>query len=219
LGDELAGIGIAGKADLLSMFLTGPRGTRAWARGAPVLTDDHPFLEFSSARKLRNVSYASFIRSVSEHLEDPATYREGDEDAAYRDAVSVRDCLLKMSELKPGHDFEQRVATLEAGISAAPVSRRLARFYRAEIIAWASSDPIKARGPRSAMRIYMRGLRHLPDFGEAAALLAIQFAREGNLDEAIDLLQRYEGIERSRPVVQEILEDLLRRRAAGNNPP
>ena len=50
--DDLAAIGFASPAQLLSLFIAGNAGVRAWTEGAAPVTDDFTRVDFASARSV-----------------------------------------------------------------------------------------------------------------------------------------------------------------------
>jgi spermidine synthase len=58
----LAKNGVTSAADLLALFVLGPSGIRRWTADAPIMDDDHPFLEFSAGRTFMDSNTARRIQ-------------------------------------------------------------------------------------------------------------------------------------------------------------
>jgi hypothetical protein len=114
----------ANGADLLSLVLLGPKGLRSWTRGAEVIEDDRPFLEYRAARQIGGGDkFLPILASIQPHLDDLSTYAR---DASEREQLAVIDrvrrAVIDLQLLPPG-EFERRIATLErAGTGAAALT-------------------------------------------------------------------------------------------------
>jgi hypothetical protein len=133
LGAELARNSFEDTEDLLSLFVMGPEGLRAWQEGAPLLTDDRPFLEFAAARELGRHAYQPILRSVAGKLDSPSRYLPAAESGEAREWAArserIRRAILEERAL-PREQLERRAASLEAGLSSAPSSELVRRRYR-----------------------------------------------------------------------------------------
>ena len=118
---ELAERGVEAASDLLALFLLGPDGIRRWVAGAPVLSDDHPYL----AENGSSYDIEMAIRSVEPFLEDPAVLLAGTSSAAQIRAV--RGTLLRLAAASSS-DRQKQV--LDEGSAAAPGSALLRAWRR-----------------------------------------------------------------------------------------
>jgi spermidine synthase len=80
----LAKNGVTSAADLLALFVLGPSGIRRWTADAPIMDDDHPFLEFSAGRTFMDSNTARIFASLRDSAEDPATYFRAPVQVDYR---------------------------------------------------------------------------------------------------------------------------------------
>ncbi|MDE2807887.1 MAG: hypothetical protein OXN90_05655 [Gemmatimonadota bacterium] len=175
--------------DLLSLFLLGPEALKSWTAGAPLISDDHPFLEFSAARHLGTSSYRRILTAVFPVLDDPGQYLASTEKRHFgtlAKARAIRRAALRARELPPG-DFAGRAAVLERGLAAVPQSHLLRKRYRDLLFDWAAavggtSNPVAAEG------MYRRGLQNAPGMTEVSIQLAILQGEQGRFAEALSVL-------------------------------
>lgn len=175
--------------DLLSLFLLGPEALKSWTAGAPLISDDHPFLEFSAARHLGTSSYRRILTAVFPVLDDPGQYLASTEKRHFgtlAKARAIRRATLQARGLPPG-DFAGRAAILERGLAAVPQSHLLRKRYRDLLFDWAAAagedgNPIAAEG------MYRRGLQNAPGMTEVSIQLAILQGEQGRFAEALSVL-------------------------------
>ena len=175
--------------DLLSLFLLGPESLKSWTAGAPLISDDHPFLEFSAARHLGTSSYRRILAAAFPVLDDPGQYLASTEKRHFgtlAKARAIRRATLQDRELPPG-DFADRAAVLERGLAAVPQSQLLRKRYRDLIF-----DRVAAAGgdgnPIAAEGMYRRGLQNAPGMTEVSIQLAILQGEQGRFAEALAVL-------------------------------
>ncbi len=192
-------------ADVLSLFLMGPRGLASWTRDADVLVDDRPFLEYAAARQLGEDPFLEILRSAVPDLEDPAAYLPpGIPAAAARSAVLARRATLSR-QLCPRERFSACATEIEGDLARAPSSVRLRYEYRQLILRWAE---VTRPTPRRREQILLRGMAHDADFGEAMVNLAIAYAENHQLPEAIAVARRAREIPRTREAADRLLAKL-----------
>jgi len=192
LRDELALNSWQETEDLLSLFVLGPDGLDAWQRGAPLLTDDRPFLEFAAARDLGRDTYQPILRSIAPHLDEPARYLPPHASGAPREwaarALRIRTALLGERSL-PRERAHERAAALEPALASTPSSRLVRRRYRNLVLEWATGLE-RAGRLAEAEAVYRRALAHDPELGEAAVNLALLYARQRRFERAQQVLDR-----------------------------
>ncbi len=197
--------------DMLSLFLLGPEGVRTWSEGVPILSDDHPFLEFSAARQLGTQVYRDILRSIIPELEDPVKYASaGDRDRSAASetgpliaAGMIRNALLEERSLAVG-SHEKRASALEKGLGRVPRSRLLRKRYSDLILTWAESEGRTPDGAGTAAAIYRRGLEHAPGLGEIAVELAVLYGRLGDYGAARAALEQADSDPRVRDSVRKV---------------
>ena len=117
---HLALNGLGEVPDLLSLFLMGAKGLEGWSGQAPPLTDGHPFLEFSAARRMGVRTFRAIVASALGDLEDPGDYMRLGEEGSFAMAArarAIRRALLREIALPP-EDVRGRAAILEEGLAA-----------------------------------------------------------------------------------------------------
>lgn len=193
LRGELARNSLERTEDLLSLFLMGPRGLDAWQRGAPLLSDDRPFLEFAAARGLGRHSYQRILRSMSAMLDAAVAYLPSDESEEEQELVAraarIRSALLEERAL-PREQVHRRAGALEAALASTQGSRLVHRRYRNLILQWATGLERSGR-VEEAEAVYRRALSHDPDLGEAAVNLSLLYARQKRYELARQALDRH----------------------------
>ncbi len=192
LAAELARNSFAETEDLLSLFVMGPEGLDAWQRGAPLLTDDRPFLEFAAARDLGQHAYQAILQSMSERLDPPLRYLRpgGSGDGRERAARSARIRAAILGERAlPREQLQLRAESLEAVLASTPSSRLARRRYRNLVLEWATGLERSGRA-EEAEAVYRRGLSHHPELGEAAVNLSLLYARQKRYELAQQALDR-----------------------------
>lgn len=173
IAPDLAKNHLADTRDLLSLFLAGPRGLARWTEGAPLLVDDHPFLEFSAARDVGVVAYGTILGSLSSALEPPAAYVTGSSTVADA-ALAIRTAALAASTVSPS----EALAPLEAGLAKVPGDALLSYRYEQAILR------IAEKRSGNAMALYERALSHAPGLGRVSVNLALALARANEFERA-----------------------------------
>jgi spermidine synthase len=198
--------GIGSASDLVALFLLGPEGVHRWTDDAPVIDDDHPFLEFSAARNFKNPNSRRIFASVRDRTESPAAYMRAD--AANAQAVvtaarAVQGALLEAGTLPYG-DHDARAKALERAFAEAPGSTLLSARYGREVREWVRSA--KSNGSLlTPAGIYERAIQRDPRQGEALVDLARLDLERGQLDDATRLLLRAKEVARVRGEAEEVL--------------
>jgi spermidine synthase len=206
----LAQNGVASAADLVALFLLGPAGIHGWTEGAPVMDDDHPFLEFSAARSFREPNSHRIFASIRGSAEGPKAYlRPGSRDAVALDTSvrAVQHALLEAGTLSYG-DHEGRAGALERAFTDAPRSTLLSTRYGREMVAWAHSSSMN--GGTDPKTIYERAIQHDPSSGEALVGLARIDVARGHVEDARRLLLQAKDVARVRKEAVESLDGLDR---------
>ena len=203
LAAELATTQYAELPDLLSLFVMGPKRLREWAAGAPVLSDDRPFLEFAAARQVREnlfhmpELYRSHLESVGGLAEPVGEYLENSSPASLEvahNATLVRNAFLDAQGRYDG-DAPRQAEAYEAALGGLTrPSPLLTSRYRMTVMAAAASDSRDQRWPE-AMAMYQRGLDHDREFGDAGLALAILNGEQGRYEEARHALARIDHID------------------------
>lgn len=209
VGPDLRRRSISGAADVFSLLVLGPEGVDRWTRGADIITDDRPFLEFAAGRTLGEDAFEAIVQSALdarlEGTTDVASMAGGASDVT-RLADSAGRALLAASIALPG-DFDARAAALERGLEGAPASELLRRRYRSAIDGWAAGIAAGPPGP-ALEAVLRRGVEHDPDFGEAMLNLAVLAARRGDIASARKLAERASHIDRVRAPALQMLSAL-----------
>ena len=203
LSQELATRQNADVQDLLSLFVMGPRALRAWTAGAPLLTDDRPFLEFAAARQVREnlrqmpELYRSHVQSIASLAESVTTYLSERSPAALevaRNATVVRNAILAAGAMDVSDDLD-RAGVYEAALSRLSLpSPLLQSRYRALILSAGTSLGREQRWS-DAMAMYQRGYDHDHEFGQAGFVLAILNAQQGRYAVARQYLDQIDHID------------------------
>lgn len=186
---------VTSMSDLLGLFVMGPAGIHRWVGDAPVMDDDHPFLEFSAARNRTNPNRHSIFASARDGAEDPAVYSSANATNASdvaRSARAVQQALLELGTL-PGGDYESATGTIERALLVAPNSGLLSARYGKEILGWAESF---GKDSAQARNLYEWALKHDPKQGEVLMALAQLDEKAGRRDDARQLLLRAEEVPR-----------------------
>ncbi|MBA3464486.1 MAG: hypothetical protein H0T46_31435 [Deltaproteobacteria bacterium] len=200
LGELFAQRHLDARGDVLSLFLMGPRGLASWTKGAEILDDDRPFLEYAAARDLGKHLFVPILTSTLGDLEDPRAYLDAPFDT--REVVRTRHATLSRM-LCPPERLEGCAAQIEADLGSP--SQRLHYQYRQLILSWAEyARPVRAG--REA--ILARGIAHDADFGEAMVNLAMSLAERGQRAAAIELAVRAAAIPRTRANAEAVLARL-----------
>ena len=202
LEQQIPGVDRDGLLAVLPLFVMGPLGLEAWARGSEAITDDRPSLEFAAARRIGRHDSQAILTSLLERMEPPARYlAEGTSPAQRREveqAALVQRALIEEHSLAERSPAE-RALVLEAALARVPGSSHLAWRYRNAILEWARSPGADAAA------IYRRGLAHQPDFGEALVNTALLEMQSGHRAAAIALLERARGVDRTRASAEDLL--------------
>ncbi|MBW2536727.1 MAG: hypothetical protein JRI55_34900, partial [Deltaproteobacteria bacterium] len=177
-------------ADLLTLFVLGPVGLRAWTAGAPIIVDDHPFLEFAAARAIGRGGFESNARSLLPHLEDPASVVPRDARGAKWARLRFAQRALIEERLLERGDLAGRATMLEQALAHAPSSGPLLRRYGNTILEWGSLLARRRGGPAAEVRLYRRALAHAPALGQIWFNLAIELLDLGQPSEAQQALRR-----------------------------
>jgi spermidine synthase len=171
--------------DLVALLLAGPEGLARWTKGAEVLDDDHPFLEFRAARAWgEGTQTVPLLEQLLPHLQP----LPGDTLLA-RQAEVIRRAALREA-LAGGESLPWRAQWLEKAIRAAPGSALLQKLYGNVMLEWAST----ARSPQDEAVLYERALEVEPGLGRAAFNLAIVYLQLGRPADAHPLLLRAKAL-------------------------
>jgi SAM-dependent methyltransferase len=214
LGSMLAQNAVARPADFFSMLLLDPVGLSKWDRGAAVLVDDRPFLEFEAARALTSLDqYRPIVQSVVEvGAEAPRAAPGTDpmERAILREAAVVREGCLRAA-LCGLTDYECQAAALESALSQAPRSELLRKRYRIVIVGWADTLAVRTDPATDLVQLELlqRALRADPSFGDAALSLGVLLWRSGRQEEARAALDHASKIEATHARAVAVLAELL----------
>jgi hypothetical protein len=206
LGRYLASAGGAQTpADLLALFVTGPRGLADWARGAAILTDDRPFLEFAAARTGGVDYFRPLVQSIQAFAENPATlFIDAPEAQFFADAQAIRD-IVQANDAADPRNYGDTLQRYESGIAKLPGSGLLRSRYRIAVIAAADQSALQPNGAAEVENIYLRALSVDDDFPEAAYNLALIYAQHGRTAEAASMAQRAARSSRVRERAQQLL--------------
>lgn len=208
LGEDLRSNAFGDAADVLALFLAGPRGLAAWVEGAPVLEDDRPFLEFSAARALGTGWYAPILASVAKHREPPRVYASSTATtslALLDRAGHLRDTLVEARLAQQTEGPEAAALLYEAALDELSGSQLLATYWRDFILEWGGDATTAARGASAVEQAFLRGISRDPDLGEAMVNLAQLYRRLGRTEEARVYLERARAIPRVRATAERIL--------------
>ncbi|MBL8199751.1 MAG: fused MFS/spermidine synthase [Chromatiales bacterium] len=178
---------LATAADALALFQMGPAGLAAWTRGARLLTDDRPFLEFAAARGLEEDYFPETLESIQAFRDDPATYfeRAGADDGTFARAALIRE-VVNASDLRQGSHREEApryagsLRELDAGLARVPDSSLLQIRYKLGLVA---TLPGLTSTPRIE-QLLLRTVQLIPDYGPAYAALAALYDSQNRWDEA-----------------------------------
>ena len=212
VGGELARNHVAEIDDLLSLFLLGPDGVRRWSDGVPLLSDDHPFLEFSAARQLGTVVYHDIVQSLIPVLDDPAAYAmakqpQKSETWQLTAARAIRHAVLEARALSVDR-YAERASALESGLGQVPRSKLLLKRYTDLILTWAETTGQTPEDAEAVESIYRRGLEHAAGMGEVAVQLAILYGRMGDYAAARAALEQASADPRVRDSVRKVRQRL-----------
>lgn len=197
-------------ADVLALFQMGPAGLIDWTRGAAILTDDRPFLEFAAARIIGQGLFGATLESIQGFVEDPAAQfeRSGGDSAVFEKARIIRS-TVQSSDLSGSPLYAGSLRELEAALGQVPDSGLLRSRYRLGVI-----SAVKASGsPDESENLYLRAIAADPEFGEALYNLAVLYAGQDRMAEAIQMAQRAAENPRLRGAALQALA-LLKRSAA-----
>jgi len=137
LHQELARFRVDGPEELLALHMLGPRGVRHAAQGAPLVTDDRPFLEFhASPYRTGRVMVGTFSADHAAALElvyrlrgeDPLPLRAGDGAAALAAARALDSHTLLGGLLADARHWPEAQAEFEAGLALASTPADRAHF-------------------------------------------------------------------------------------------
>lgn len=216
LEDVLAHADLQQVTDLLSLFFLGPEGIKQWTAHTRLLVDDHPFLEFTAARRLGHNAFVPTFKSLYSNIEELETYANVDsEQALYHimQAKKVRQQLVAAA-FTDDQPFVVRAQVLEKGMRTIPCSLILRNLYRELIMAWMNA--IEKNGnpsPKSVETIYLRAISNDPSFTEAAINLAIHYAKSGRIDDAIGIMEKMRTVKRYRHRTDSLLQLLYKEKA------
>ena len=208
VGPDLRSKSIESSADVMSLLVLGPSGLARWTKGALVLTDDRPVLEFRAARDLGQPSADPIVASI-DRARDPAgpeaaAIAGGSGPAALEADAASR--ALIADTFGPERELPARATVLEAAMRAAPHVSLLRRRYRTVIDSWALEE--RERGDARVEAILRRAVAHDDDYGEAMLNLAILAIRARSTDHARGHLERAKRIERTRARAEQLLREL-----------
>lgn len=160
LSKRMHEIGLGNPADILGLFLLGPDGIQRWSKDAPLLVDDHPFLEFVAPRQLSAGHATANLASIAP-IVDPLTNYAAEGSAAAGQAVQQAVTIRKaMTAERLAAGFAARSAALEAGLARVPSSILLRRRYNTVIVQWVRTE--QAQG-RATAPVLQRASKWLPD--------------------------------------------------------
>lgn len=174
--------------DLLAMFQLGPRALARWTRGARILSDDRPFLEFAAARNIGRDDFLPILESMLPFVEDPAAWMRHDPANAetFARALAIRDTVHQADRNEGSPRYAGVLPLLEAGLRRAPDSGLLRLRYRLGI---RSVLPRLGNGTE-VEALLQRAIKADPDFAEAMQVLARRYAAQGRMAEARELDRR-----------------------------
>ena len=203
LTGELATTQYAELPDLLSLFVMGPGMLRQWTAGAPLLTDDRPFLEFAAARQVRQNLYQmpelfrSHLQSVASLAEPVGRYLADPTPAALevaRNAAVVRNAFLEAGG-KNENDYRGQASAYEAAMSALSLPSPLLQSRYRTLILSAGSVFFSAQRWDDAIEMYQRGFDHDRDFSQAGLALAILNGQQGHYAIARHVLEQIDHVD------------------------
>ena len=160
LSRRLHEIGLGNPADILGLFLLGPDGVRQWSKDAPLLVDDHPFLEFIAPRQLSSSHAVANLARIAP-IDDPVTRYLADVSPPARKAAEQAVQIRKaMTAERLATGFDARASALEDGLGKVPASVLLLRRYNTVMVQWVRTETRQGRpvGP-----VLQRASRWLPD--------------------------------------------------------
>ncbi len=210
LTQMLEGNAVARPADFFSMLLLDPAGLEQWDRGAPILADDRPFLEFAAARDISSEQYRPIVRSILD-LGSQAPLGDVDptERAVLEEAGVIREGCLRAA-LCGWRDVSCRALAIESALQRAPSSELLRKRFRVATMGWAAAldqrtDPGKER---AQLELFQRALKTDPTFGDAALSLGVLLFRSGRPEEARAALEHASTIESAHARAVALLNEL-----------
>ena len=185
LAEELRRFPVERAADLSVALLLGPEGLEAWTRGAELLEDDRPFLEFRAAQEFTTADAGDRVRTIlrtaAPHLDDLARYvKDAVGSPELESARSLRAARLEVRLADP-RAFARRAAILESVLPAARSSLVWRTLYARLIERWLEAPETRAAGGVASAAIYQRALSLAPDLpirrGLAPAALSLPTPR------------------------------------------
>lgn len=205
---DLRRAGIDGAADLLSRFVCGPRGLRAFADGAPVHTDDNLYLEWRAPLALFRDTLATQISGLNRFREPvnsllPEHYAERNPELMAELAARLRRRAGRLA-IAASLKHADRMALVDPHLAAGIDRLRRGRYEQAvmALSAAATENPDSAsahlllgesyRGAglcRPAIVAYRQALRSDADMASAWNGLGSCLLREGQVDQAKQALR------------------------------
>jgi len=175
---------------VLSGFLLGPEGLAEFAKGAPIIRDDHPFIEYTIPRH-KHIFPWNEILSLAKNRESPISLIK-DITPFEQDSLERKWRMKKSSWVERDHgfaalsqgDFPAARRHLEVACSNNPEDR-YAKYFLKEIY-WRYGVEFTHQGRYSeALEAYKRATRLDPGDHKAHFYLAVAFYNAGRTEESM----------------------------------
>jgi hypothetical protein len=210
----------ASGTELLTYVLLGPAGLRSWTRGAEVLVDDRPFLEFRAAGDIAREAdlFQEIMRSALPHLDDLrpiVTDAAAVPEERLAGLLALRRAVAEIAAM-PDDDLAGPMKALEDLPEEARRTPVWLSRYRLAMRRVADAPATRAAGAEAVAAVFERALAHAPALGEALINLAALDRAMGRDADARKLLERALAVPTTRAVAERLLGQLD---GDGTNPP
>ncbi len=195
VSEDLIEIRYGDVESILATLVVGPADVTTYVGDAPLLTDDHPFMEFEAPRVAHESWFAPNVEALLEACRAPLA---GFVEPAGRPLPDgLRSCELGslLAQVNMAHDrgdlFGARDLAREAHLLAPKVGRP-AGVYRNQT-AFLAGELAKRGDPAGAIQAYQQHLSVDDGFLGVPLNLALLQARTGQPEQALATLEAFEG--------------------------